>query len=1263
MKVISYNIQGLKESTKAKALWSWILSADLDVCCIQEHKLHHLAGLTSFYKGYTMFYGGIAGSYSGTLTCVKSSLQPSRHFNHDSGRCLGINITLDLGTISVFNIYAFNEHRDRTCLWKDLALLSPTPGLFCGDFNMVLDTKDSTTGASSVTWSENQAWELVSQTHNLFDAWSMLHPASAFTYHSQAYSKAWARLDRVYLSGLQWCPPTISLQVERQWHLSDHFPLVLTLHTYYWHQQMKGNTLRRPLMVNNLHCGKTLFRAYVTQVCLVVSDMQGDATQKWISFVKHMQYVIKITGKWYAHKDRKVQYQHKSVLSTLRAKANTCPLSPSEEQTMANAIAILHKADVDASKKAQFLARCSAITDVDCISKGFFDKLRVNRNRTSLASLTMDDGTCIIAIEDIAHACTSYFGRILSTPPQPSTVKEVALRAILQYVDKVISPANADRMESLFTMEEITYALRQLQNDKTPGIDGLTKEFMLQFWDQLKGWVLDIVNQAWISQSLPHDISQGIIKLLPKQPFCTTLSHWRPITMMGILYKILAKAIAIRLNPLLRQAVHSSQSGFIGGRSIYDNILTVQLGIEYAQRTKQETVLMQLDFAKAFDSVSWGFISKTLHHMGFGSRISNAIHMLGGGATSVLSINGCITDPITIHRSVRQGCPLSPLLFAVATHPLFCMLEKVSNDGILHGLRLQNKNLSGLGFADDTLMMLRATNQNIETCLTLMNVFSDASDLQLNIEKSTLIDVSACNFDALIWPGKRVHRGTVFRYLGYPLGVDVTNKQLLDWVLDRIRTKILYWHSSEWPLHVRLRITQAILIPYVLYFLPLLDWKKSHIDKVNTLLIRFMWNAKPQKPVTPPIKWDLVSTPKNGGGLGILNLETHMHARRATFIHHMFDRRLQWTECLWGLISLGTVYFHGHWTLTDWDKLFSHAPLKVYAHHASTLIKSWKMSCARLIWKGRIRYTGNSLKAENVHWSFIFKHPPALTLGLHSRYLANKGIMHLSHVLDSEGTFLCFFMVRNKFKLGPQYRIPWHELCTFIHNLQVPTVLNETDRFRDWALPVGTPNWWQAATSHFYNLLTPSMQLSDRGVRMWHLTRSHAWWVQILANVWKMQINLQSKVFMWRLYAGGLLTAEKLLSRGFTDGKCPRCRKAKETLRHAFWFCPTVLEWWNQLKTIMQRTTGISLSRYHFTFALKLPPAPQHVWLINHVRYWLFNLTWLTRNEALFNGITLYSAGLPIHRLKTYLFEAFVVDAGIRGDGTLLRCIEQLGGS
>ena len=105
---------------------------------------------------------------------------------------------------------------------------------------------------------------------------------------------------------------------------------------------MQGKTLNCPLMINNLHCGKKLFRDYVSQVCLAVHDMQGNATQKWQNFVMHMQNVIKIIGKWYAHKDRTDLYKQKNILQQLRHKANVCPLSDQEEQSMYHAIKALN---------------------------------------------------------------------------------------------------------------------------------------------------------------------------------------------------------------------------------------------------------------------------------------------------------------------------------------------------------------------------------------------------------------------------------------------------------------------------------------------------------------------------------------------------------------------------------------------------------------------------------------------------------------------------------------------------------------------------------------------------------------------------------------------------------------------------------------------------------------------------------------------------------------------------------------------------------
>ena len=108
MKIVPYNIKGFHDTVKAKALWTWLFIEDVDVCCIQEHKMHHLLARNILhYRGYILIYGGISGSYSGTLTCVKNTFNPIVHMNHSLGRCLGASTQSSLGTILIYNVYAF----------------------------------------------------------------------------------------------------------------------------------------------------------------------------------------------------------------------------------------------------------------------------------------------------------------------------------------------------------------------------------------------------------------------------------------------------------------------------------------------------------------------------------------------------------------------------------------------------------------------------------------------------------------------------------------------------------------------------------------------------------------------------------------------------------------------------------------------------------------------------------------------------------------------------------------------------------------------------------------------------------------------------------------------------------------------------------------------------------------------------------------------------------------------------------------------------
>lgn len=149
------------------------------------------------------------------------------------------------------------------------------------------------------------------------------------------------------------------------------------------------------------------------------------------------------------------------------------------------------------------------------------------------------------------------------------TTHHRAMDMLLQNVHLYIDSYTVKTLDVLFDITELRYALTQLGNEKTLRLDCLSKEFMLHFWKDLGELVTDIINEIWRNQHMDPCLKRGIIKFLHKQTFYISLSHWHPITMLGILYEILAKAIALRLSPHLRKHIHTSQSGFIGGHQLW----------------------------------------------------------------------------------------------------------------------------------------------------------------------------------------------------------------------------------------------------------------------------------------------------------------------------------------------------------------------------------------------------------------------------------------------------------------------------------------------------------------------------------------------------------------------------------------------------------------------------------------------------------------------------------------------------------------------
>ena len=211
------------------------------------------------------------------------------------------------------------------------------------------------------------------------------------------------------------------------------------------------------------------------------------------------------------------------------------------------------------------------------------------------------------------------------------------------------------------------------------------------------------------------------------------LSNWQLITLLNVDYKILARAIAKRIESKLPKLVHSDQTGFVKGRYIGQNMRLLNDLMKFTESNKLPGILLFTDFEKAFDTLEWPFIQQTLNFFNFGPNFRKWLAVLHNDVESRVIYGGYTTNYFQVSRGVRQGCPLSPFLFILCVEIL---APKIRLNPKITAIELPYSCEAKLSqFADDTKLTYKDTSSLHESMLVL-GMFGDISGLKLNRKKT-----------------------------------------------------------------------------------------------------------------------------------------------------------------------------------------------------------------------------------------------------------------------------------------------------------------------------------------------------------------------------------------------------------------------------------------------------------------------------------------------------------------------------------------------
>lgn len=531
-------------------------------------------------------------------------------------------------------------------------------------------------------------------------------------------------------------------------------------------------------------------------------------------------------------------------------------------------------------------------------SAGYLKRTIQDRQvKRSIATLQHPHTGAMCSTTSDMHSAVQCFYQELYSPEPISTS---AMDTMLTQLPSTLRLEDSDQEDLVraFSLDDLQSAASRTPHHSSPGPDGLPYQaWRLVFTHPLyTNLVMRVYDDALQHGIFPSSWNDTCMCLLPKKGDLTNLANWRPISLINCDAKIFTRLLNARIINAASSLITPYQCGFMPGRFIGVNGLMTRIAMEQASQQGSTELGLLLDQEKAYDRVHPDYLRAVLLRFGFPASIIHIICALFFSTSIHINVNGHISTPIQQLRGLRQGDPLSPILFNLALEPF---LRSIIGDANFQGFQPWQSATSSplppiklLAYADDVMVFLKDP-MDFERLLSHVACYQRASNARFNRQKTQAISLSGATHTT--WnqvlmsnnmpaPHDRLSPSAI-TYLGYPLASSTHQLQLfLDQLLHDLSTACKQHSQRTLSIRGRATVANSLVLSRVWHVLRLTPTTTVYLNRLKSIIGKFL-----MRNMFPRIAFTTLCRLRSYGGIAILDPATQQNALQLRWIQELLS--------------------------------------------------------------------------------------------------------------------------------------------------------------------------------------------------------------------------------------------------------------------------------------------------------------------------------------------------------------------------------------